>query len=405
MHITRININDYDYDLPEERIAQHPAPERDASRLLVLKNKLISEDVFRNIDTHLQPDSLLVFNNSRVIKARLIFGKDTGARIEVFCLEPLAPDDYESSFSSGSPVEWKCIVGNLKKWKKGNISAQFKSGATGSTLIATRLNPEESESWRIRFEWNGDISFADVLQSAGHTPLPPYIYRNDEPSDAIRYQTVYSKIRGSVAAPTAGLHFTERVFQKLRDKNVDTAEITLHVGAGTFQPVKVTNAIEHEMHTEHFIITKDTIGRLIRHEGKIIAVGTTSVRTLESIYHIGAKLINRSVDKNSIPVLVQWEAYESFPEISVNEALNALLSLMNEKNILSLYASTGIMIVPGYKFRVVNGIITNFHQPRSTLLLLVSAWSGEKWKEAYRFAIDNNFRFLSYGDSSLLLPE
>jgi len=405
MHVTHININDYDYNLPEERIAQYPVAQRDSSKLLVMKNSLISEDLFKNLDIHIPSDSLLIFNNSKVIKARLIFGKETGARIEIFCLEPLSPPDYESSFQSGSPVEWKCIIGNLKKWKKGSISTVFSSGGAAKTLEATRLRPEEGESWRIRFNWNGDLSFADVLQAVGHTPLPPYISREDEPADAINYQTVYSKIRGSVAAPTAGLHFTDSVFQKLRNKNIDNAEITLHVGAGTFQPVKVMNAVEHEMHCEHFIITMETIRKLIRYAGKIIAVGTTSVRTLESIYHLGVKLINNTVDKNSILTLGQWEAYRFNKEIPINEALNAMLSLMNEKKILSLYASTSIMIVPGYKFRITNGIITNFHQPRSTLLLLVSAWTGGKWKEAYSFAIRNNFRFLSFGDSSLLLPE
>ncbi|HLN55934.1 MAG TPA: S-adenosylmethionine:tRNA ribosyltransferase-isomerase [Bacteroidales bacterium] len=404
MEIREINIDNYDYNLPEERIAQYPLKDRDRSKLLVMKNGSLNQDIFMNIGYHLPEVSFLVFNNSKVIRARLLFGKDTGARIEVFCLEPLLPNDYESSFMSKGPVEWKCIVGNLKKWKNGIIKAGFKYKGEHKIIQAEKISPDEGESWRIRLTWNTDIPFAEVLDAAGHIPLPPYIARPDEASDSVSYQTVYSRIRGSVAAPTAGLHFTENVLESLKEKGIESAEITLHVGAGTFQPVKVRNAAEHEMHCEHFILTAETLEKLIRNAGHVIAVGTTSVRTLESIYWLGVKLINKAVDKKSTLSLEQWEAYGLNTEIPVNEALNALKMFMEAENILSLYASTSIMIVPGYKFRIINGIITNFHQPRSTLLLLVSAWIGEKWKDAYRFALENNFRFLSYGDSSLLLP-
>lgn len=400
----KINTGDYDYDLPDDRIAQYPLPERDSSKLLVMKNGKISQDIFRNVPDHIAKNSLLIFNNSKVIRARLLFGKETGAVIEIFCLEPLHPKDYESSFSSGSPVEWKCIVGNLKKWKKGVVRTNFLYRGETRTLEAEKIGPEEGEAWRIRFRWDTQVSFAEILEAAGHVPLPPYITRNDESSDIVNYQTVYSRIRGSVAAPTAGLHFTGSVMEKLKNYHIETDEITLHVGAGTFQPVKVCNAADHQMHCEHFTVTAEVIERLIRFEGRIIAVGTTSVRTLESIYWIGVKLINNSVENQSGFNLGQWEPYKTGTKISVNEALTALLSMMNRKKILSLCASTSVMIVPGYKFRITNGIITNFHQPRSTLLLLISAWTGERWKEAYRFAIENNFRFLSYGDSSLLLP-
>jgi S-adenosylmethionine:tRNA ribosyltransferase-isomerase len=402
LNIKNIKIDDYDYSLPEDRIAQYPVPERDMSKLLILKNDQISQDIFRSIDKHLPHDSLLIFNNSRVIRARLLFGKDTGAVIEILCLEPIMPADYNTMFSSKSPVEWKCIVGNLKKWKKGIIKLNFDSEGKTYQLHAERTD-DEGETRHIRFTWNSDMTFGKVLNSAGHIPLPPYIERNDEISDTLRYQTVYSSIMGSVAAPTAGLHFTDNVLETLRNKGISTGEITLHVGAGTFKPMKTDNAFDHEMHCEHFYITKETIKTIIQYSGRIIPVGTTSVRTLESLYHIGAKICE---NKGKMPVdltLGQWEAYHNKPEHTVNEALNALLHIMDENNLLTLHLSTSIMIVPGYSFRLTNGIITNFHQPRSTLLLLISAWTGEKWKEIYRFAIENNFRFLSYGDSSLLL--
>lgn len=398
-----INIDNYDYDLPDERIAQFPVPERDSSKLLVFKRNELSQDSFSNLGTHIPDDSLLVFNNSRVIRARLHFGKETGAVIEVLCLEPLSPSSYERSFASIDHVEWKCMVGNLKKWKKGMISLVFSVMGENHVLKAEKVKREEGESWRIRFSWNTSLSFGGVLEAAGHIPLPPYIGRADESADAMNYQTVYSSIKGSVAAPTAGLHFTGRVLSGLKQRGIKTTEITLHVGAGTFQPVKVRDAMKHEMHSEHFMISRDTIEKLIIYSGRVIAVGTTSVRTLESIYWLGVKIVMTGLNKDEKYSVSQWEPYEKITDVSENEALNAVLIMMKKNNLLYLYASTGIMIIPGYQFRIINGIITNFHQPRSTLLLLVSAWIGERWKEVYRFALDNNFRFLSYGDSSLLM--
>lgn len=403
-NLKSIQISDYDYDLPGNRIAQYPAGERDKSKLLVMKAGALSKDTFSNIADHIPSDSLLVFNNSRVIRARLLFGKESGARIEVLCLEPLSPSVYESSFSSKDPVEWKCIIGNLKKWKKGKIRLHFNYKDKPQVLEAEKISPE-GEAWRVRFEWEArEARFDEVLEAAGHIPLPPYINRKDENADSVSYQTVYSSIMGSVAAPTAGLHFTDDVFSKLAKKGIKKAEITLHVGAGTFQPVKTENALDHEMHAEHFFIRRETIEELKKFQGRIIPVGTTSVRTIESIYLLGSKIAAKKHFKNGEFHIGQWEAYTTDPEVSENEALNAISTYMDANKLLSLHVSTSLMIVPGYKFHLTKGIITNFHQPRSTLLMLICAWAGERWKEIYRFAIENDFRFLSYGDSSLLLP-
>jgi S-adenosylmethionine:tRNA ribosyltransferase-isomerase len=403
MKIKNINTDDYDYDLPKDRIAQYPVKERDTSKLLILKDSVISHDIFKRIDDYLPQGSLLVFNNSRVIRARLLFGKETGARIEILCLEPLLPEEYESSFHSKEPVEWKCIIGNLKKWKKGPVRTRFLHNGKTFTLEATRLE-QDGEAWRIRFKWDAPhLGFGEVTDLAGHVPLPPYISRTDEESDAETYQTVYSSRKGSVAAPTAGLHFTSHVLGKLREKGIKSNEITLHVGAGTFQPMKTSNAFDHEMHCEHFFVTADSIKEIIENQGKIIAVGTTSVRTIESLYWLGIKVLRNMPLMNKSFTLGQWEAYDHESEIPVKEALNALLKYIESNNLLILHATTSIMIIPGYRFRIINGIVTNFHQPRSTLLLLISAFTGDKWKEVYRYALDNGFRFLSYGDSSLLL--
>jgi S-adenosylmethionine:tRNA ribosyltransferase-isomerase len=337
-----------------------------------------------------------------VIRARLLFKKKSGAGIEILCLEPLSPASYEMSFASKSPVEWKCIIGNLKKWKSGVLSLKFNHNQKVHELQAERISAE-GESWRIRFSWNEDnLSLSEVIEASGHTPLPPYIKREDEEEDSERYQTIYSAVRGSVAAPTAGLHFTEDVLKSLTGKGVKLAGITLHVGAGTFQPVKAGDVSEHEMHSEHFFVTKDTIDELIENQGRIIAVGTTSVRTLESLYWLGVKAINDTpLHMGNMPI-EQWEPYENDQDISVIASLNALKAFMESNDINLLQASTKIIIVPGYKFRMIKGIITNFHQPRSTLLLLISAWTGNYWHRIYRYALENGFRFLSYGDSSLL---
>ena len=398
-----ININDYDYDLPAERIAQYPVMQRDGSQLLIYKGNNISKDLFKNIGNHLPDDSLLVFNNTRVIRARLLFKKESGANIEILCLEPLVPLDYSMSFGSRKSVEWKCIVGNLKKWKGGKLVTHFKYNNESHKLVAERVH-DEGETVSIVFSWSSsEISFGEVIELAGHIPLPPYINRGDEQIDTERYQTVYSSIDGSVAAPTAGLHFTDNVFGKLKSMGILKTELTLHVGAGTFKPIKSENVINHEMHCEHFSINKKTIELIRDFKGSIIPVGTTSVRTLESIYWLGVKLMRKPLDISTGLSLTQWEAYELPGEISVRESLGSVLEYLDKENLTSLQASTSIMIVPGYEFKIISGLITNFHQPRSTLLLLISAFTGMKWKELYIFALNNNFRFLSYGDSSLLL--
>jgi S-adenosylmethionine:tRNA ribosyltransferase-isomerase len=398
-----INIDEYTYDLPPYRIAQYPVIERDRSQLLINRNNIIEKDIFRNIDNYLPSGSLLVFNNTRVIKARLLFQKATGASIEILCLEPLTPTDYSLSFSSRVPVEWKCLVGNLKKWKNGFLTTPFKHNGIQYALFAEKILTDDETSL-IKFSWNcSDISFGEVIEFTGHIPLPPYINREDEKEDAIRYQTVYSSIKGSVAAPTAGLHFTDHVLEKLKEKGIKTAELTLHVGAGTFQPVKTRNVYQHDMHSEHFLIDAKTIKQILADSGKIIAVGTTSVRTLESLYWLGVKLFQNPANKSSNLSLGQWEAYSLPTSVSVEESLGALLNYIIEMKVNYLKAETRIMIIPGYEFKIINGLITNFHQPKSTLLLLISAWIGNGWKDIYNFALNNNFRFLSYGDSSLLL--
>jgi S-adenosylmethionine:tRNA ribosyltransferase-isomerase len=398
-----INLDDYNYDLPAERIAQYPANERDNSQLLISEGSSISKDIFSNLVDYLPSDSFLVFNNTRVIRARILFRKETGSVIEILCLEPLSPSEYEQSFGSAEPVEWKCIIGNLKKWKAGILSTLFIYRGRQFYLTAERIQAE-GEAWRIRFSWNcKELSFGEVIEKTGHIPLPPYINREDEAEDINRYQTVYSSIKGSVAAPTAGLHFTKSVLEKLNIKGIKSAEITLHVGAGTFQPLKSKVISLHEMHCEHFFVTSETIRALIRNRGKIISVGTTTVRTLESLYWLGVKLIQNPASGSTNLSLGQWESYEINSDIPVKESLEALQNLLKKHGLNHIQASTSIMIIPGYDFRMINGMITNFHQPGSTLLLLISAWTGSDWKNIYRYALENNFRFLSYGDCSLLL--
>jgi len=394
-------IDEFDYPLPDERIAKFPLHSRDASKLLVYKNASISESTFVHIAEFLPQNSLLVYNNTRVIQARLIFYKETGARIEVFCLEPLTPADYAQSLGSTAECEWKCMVGNLKKWKEGMLSKAVEIDGKTCTLIVNLLQTEDN-THTIRFSWdNAGIHFADILEKAGELPIPPYLNRKTEESDLTTYQTVYSKIKGSVAAPTAGLHFTPEVFESLKTKNIETEELTLHVGAGTFQPVKKRDITEHHMHTEVISVHRSTIEHLQQKLGNVIAVGTTSVRTLESLYYIGVKLQNNPT--NTDFHIQQWMPYEVQRELSTFDALQNILNYLDTNKLLSLQAETQIMIKPGYVFRVVNGIITNFHQPKSTLLLLVSAFVDGNWKEIYNYAMSHEFRFLSYGDSSLLM--
>ena len=406
LKIDKIDLRDFDYHLPPDRIARYPVSERDMSKLLVYRDYKISEDIFRNIDNHLSPGSILVFNNTRVIRARMIFRKGTGARIEILCLEPLRPAEYGLSFGSKEPVEWKCIIGNLKKWKSGIIKTSYSFDGKDYELTAKRIQ-QEGDAWKIRFEWGSSaISFGEVIESAGQLPLPPYLEREAEPDDLKRYQTVYSRIKGSVAAPTAGLHFTGEMVDRLKESGIAAAEVTLHVGAGTFKPVKSKSILDHEMHCEHFAITIETIEKLRKYPGSIIAVGTTTVRTLESLYWLGVKLKEDTSVKIDELELDQWYAYESRSEIPACESIDTIIQFMKFNGLETLNASTSIMIIPGYRFRMINGMITNFHQPMSTLLLLISAWVSERWKEIYRYALENNFRFLSYGDCSLLLnPE
>lgn len=396
-----IYIDEYDYQLPDERIARFPLSRRDASRVLIYNNTSITESVFANIADFLPEKSLLVYNNTRVIQARLIFLKETGARIEVFCLEPIKPADYAQSLGSTSECVWKCMVGNLKKWKEGLLSKTIEISGKSCKFNAELLETE-GNTHSIHFSWdNADIHFADILEKAGELPIPPYLHRKTQESDLTTYQTVYSKIKGSVAAPTAGLHFTPEVLESLKLKNIETDELTLHVGAGTFQPVKTRDIAHHHMHTEVISVHRSTIAHLQQKLGNIIAVGTTSVRTLESLFYIGLKL--QIDDKTKDFHIPQWMPYEITTEISTFDALQAILDYLDKNNLTTLHADTQIMIKPGYTFHVVNGMITNFHQPKSTLLLLVSAFVDGNWKEIYDYALANDFRFLSYGDSSLLM--
>ena len=397
-----INLADFNYSLPDDKIAQYPVSERDMSRLLISGKNFMTHTPFRNIAEYIPEDHLLVFNNTRVVRARIHFQKESGASIEIFCIEPRLPADYERSFNSNEEVIWKCIVGNLKKWKRGRLTKAFSYKGRVYELVAEKLKPL-ADAWEIRFVWNcADLTFMDLLDLTGHIPLPPYINREDKEEDARSYQTIYASIKGSVAAPTAGLHFSDIVFEKLRKKGIKTCEVTLHVGAGTFQPIKSTSITGHDMHCEHFIITKKTIEILLENIGHIIAVGTTSVRTLESLYWLGIKLSGEGYNNGEELSIGQWEPYLPDPCCSADTSLKATLHFMNKKDYSSLNVSTSIIIIPGYEFRMINGIITNFHQPGSTLLLLVSAWTGSKWKDIYDYALQHDFRFLSYGDCSLL---
>lgn len=402
MDLKDIKIEDYNYVLPDEKIAKYPLAKRDESKLLLYNKGNINQNIFKNIADYLPDNSLLVANNTKVIRARLEFFKETGARIEVFCLEPHQPSDYSLSFSSTTGCQWTCIIGNLKKWKGGILTKDIQINGTKTSLQIERL--QSTSEWHIvDFKWdNKNFTFSEIIENTGNIPIPPYLNRKSEESDLKTYQTVYSKHKGSVAAPTAGLHFTDDVFESLHKKGINLHEVTLHVGAGTFKPVKAENIGGHDMHTEHFIITEKTIPALINNIGNITAVGTTTVRTLESLYWLGVKLINNECTPGNLHIS-QWEAYENNYKISVVDALQEVHNTVIESELNHLNASTAIMIAPGYKFEVVNRIITNFHQPQSTLLLLVSAFIGDDWKKLYNHALTNDFRFLSYGDSCLLL--
>ena len=390
-HQSPIYIADYNYPLPDERIAKYPLAERDHSKLLVYRKGHVSEDKFYNVGDYIAPGALLIYNNTRVIQARLEFHKPTGARVEVFCLEPLMPHDYQLSLGSTTGCTWKCMVGNAKKWHKESLS--FSIERLGVTLRVYK-EAQMGNTYAVRFEWDGEnVSFAELLDAIGELPIPPYLNRKTEESDKTTYQTVYSRIKGSVAAPTAGLHFTQKVLDDLRGRGIETDEVTLHVGAGTFLPVKTADANQHTMHTEIIAVPRETIAHIKAKLGKIVAVGTTSMRTLESLYFMGCK---------KAASVGQFEPYEKEYTQSPQEALQALLDWMDATGQEMLHAETQIMIKPGYKFHIVDQLITNFHQPQSTLLLLVSAFVGGDWKTIYDYALSHDFRFLSYGDSSIL---
>ena len=401
-----IHISDYNYSLPTERIARYPLEQRDHSKLLVYNKGHISQHIFKDIAQFLPEDSLLIYNNTKVIQARLHFRKATGARIEVFCLEPHCPADYQQNFDQRNECEWQCLIGNSKKWKEGALRLELDINGTTVTLQATKHGETET-SVIIRFSWNGGFSFAEILEAAGELPIPPYLNRDTEESDKETYQTVYSKIDGSVAAPTAGLHFTDDVFKTIDARHIERDEVTLHVGAGTFRPVKSAEIQGHEMHSEYICVTRHNIERLLAHQGHCTAVGTTSVRTLESLFYIGLKILQNPDIKEKDLHIDQWLPYDTADhctDINSTDALQAILRWMDTNGCNALHTTTQIIIAPGYKYHIVERIITNFHMPQSTLLLLVSAFVGDDWKRIYSYALDNDFRFLSYGDSSILIP-
>ncbi|NLI64836.1 MAG: S-adenosylmethionine:tRNA ribosyltransferase-isomerase [Bacteroidales bacterium] len=401
----QIQIKDYNYQLPEERIAKFPLPVRDESKLLIYKQGQITEDRFHNLANFLPKDSLMIFNNTKVIQARLRLQKETGATIEIFCLEPASPTDYNLNFQSKEEVSWYCMIGNLKKWKEGTLKQSLVLKGEKVTLSATRGEAHET-GHRVNFHWdNSNFTFTDILEAFGELPIPPYLNRKTEETDKVTYQTVYSKIKGSVAAPTAGLHFTPRVLDSIRKSEIAIEEITLHVGAGTFRPVKSDEIGKHEMHTEYFTVRREVIEKLIQYKGQAIAVGTTSVRTLESLYHIGVFLQDHPNASEDELAINQWQAYEQQHKLTALESLHNILTYLTVHQLDRLNTHTRIIIAPGYEYQLVKAMITNFHQPQSTLLLLVSAFVKEdNWKDIYDFALNHNFRFLSYGDSSLLIP-
>ena len=407
--VKKIQMSDYSYELPDERIAKFPMARRDQSKLLVYRQGTVSEDRFFNLPGYLPQDALMVFNNTKVIQARLHFHKESGALIEVFLLEPYEPADYEQIFQTTGRCSWLCLVGNLKKWKEGPLTINHGT----LTITATRQGVVGT-SQLIEFEWSTantqpsaispQPSFAEILDMFGELPIPPYLNRKSEESDKTTYQTVYSKIKGSVAAPTAGLHFTPEVLAAIDARGIDREEVTLHVGAGTFRPVKSADIGGHDMHTEYISVRRQTIEKLLAHGGQAVAVGTTSVRTLESLYYMGLKVLRQPTLTEEELHVSQWTPYETDEQPDAVTALNALLQWMDAHQLSVLHSSTQIIIVPGYEYKIVKMLVTNFHQPQSTLLLLVSAFVKGQWRTIYDYALNHDFRFLSYGDSSLLIP-
>lgn len=406
MNIKDIHISDFNYPLPDERIAKFPVKQRDTSKLLIYNHGDISEDRFYNITRYLPADSLMVFNNTKVIQARLHFRKPTGALIEIFLLDPVHPADYESMFLSTEQCDWRCMVGNLKKWKEGTLTLSLRHNDHEVTLRAT-LQSDRAVDQVVHFDWDdASLSFAELLDIVGELPIPPYLNRATQESDKVTYQTVYSKIKGSVAAPTAGLHFTNKELDELAQRGIEREEVTLHVGAGTFKPVKSETIGAHPMHTEFICVKRSTIERLLNYNAKAIAVGTTSVRTLESLYYIGCRLQQSlELDEDQLHI-DQWEPYtdDESHKLSPTQALENILKYLDKHNIDRLHTSTQIMIAPSYQYKIVKALVTNFHQPQSTLLLLVSAFVKGDWRSIYDYALAHDFRFLSYGDSSLLIP-
>lgn len=401
--IQKIAIAEYDYPLPDERIARYPLEQRDCSKLLLYKSGNVGEDVFFNLPSYIPSGSLMVFNNTKVIQARMRFRKETGAQIEVFCLEPDEPADYQQIFQETQSCVWQCLVGNSNRWKSGELSQTITVAGKQVLLKVERVSCAAAVN-RVRFSWNGGVSFAELLEAAGELPIPPYLNRRTEENDKKTYQTVYSKVQGSVAAPTAGLHFTPAVLGKLAEHGVECCEVTLHVGAGTFKPVKSELIADHAMHEEYIEVKRELVAKLVDAGGSAVAVGTTSVRTLESLYFLGEMVAeNPGISPEELHV-GQWTPYERMHELSTADAMQALLDWLDKNGACKLHAHTQIMIAPGYRFRVVKAIVTNFHQPKSTLLLLVSAFIGGDWRKVYDYALENGFRFLSYGDSSLLIP-
>lgn len=404
MDTKHICIKDYDYDLPDSRIAKFPVANRDHSKLLVYNKGTVSEDVFYNIKNYLPAGSLMIFNNTRVIQARIHFRKATGALIEVFLLEPACPSDYELMFQTNKKCSWLCLVGNLKKWKEGTLSRTFDVKGKSVTLTVERKHEQGTSHW-IDFSWDdADVTFADLIDNVGELPIPPYLNRDTEESDKETYQTVYSKIKGSVAAPTAGLHFTEKVLNDIDACGIEREELTLHVGAGTFKPVKSEDISGHTMHTEYISVRRSTLEKLVKHGANAIAVGTTSVRTLESLYYVGLRLANNPDATEEQLHIDQWEPYENEAILTPTAALQNIIDYLDRNRMSVFHGSTQIIIAPGYKYKIVKMLVTNFHQPQSTLLLLVSAFVNGDWTKIYDYALNHDFRFLSYGDSSLLIP-
>ena len=424
MDTKHIKISDYNYDLPDERIAKFPIAQRDHSKLLVYKHGEVSDDVFHHLPTYLPQGSLMIFNNTKVIQARLHFRKKTGALIEVFLMEPAEPTDYELMFQTTGHCSWLCMIGNLKKWKEGSLKRDFEIKGNKLTLSATMrrgdaLGSEAQKmvakgggtNYWVDFDWDNDkVSFAEILEAVGELPIPPYLNRKTEESDKTTYQTVYSKIKGSVAAPTAGLHFTDAVLKDLDAHGIDREEVTLHVGAGTFKPVKSLEIEGHQMHTEYIVVHRRSLEKLIKHECRVIAVGTTSVRTIESLYYMGVHLLKHPEANEEDLHVKQWDPYELSEDgnlvdgITPMQAIQAIIDYLDRNGLEALHSSTQIIIAPGYQYKIVKMLVTNFHQPQSTLLLLVSAFLKGDWKKVYDYALSHDFRFLSYGDSSLLIP-